>query len=107
MSNDIQDKIKTQVNENPVVVYMKGTPIFPQCGFSGKVAYVLKELDVDFMSVNVLEDDEIRQGIKTYSNWPTIPQLYVNGQLIGGCDIVTEMHQSGELQQLFDRAKAQ
>ncbi len=89
--------IKKQVEGNPIVLYMKGTPLFPQCGFSGKVIYILKELDVEFMAVNVLEDNAIREGVKVYSDWPTIPQLYVKGELVGGCDIITELFESGEL----------
>ena len=97
-----QQKIQEQVNSHPVILYMKGTPTFPQCGFSSRVASVLKYLEVEFHSVNVLEDDEIRDGIKVFANWPTIPQLYVKGEFIGGCDIVTEMFQSGELKQLME-----
>ena len=94
----IQDKIREQVKGHPVVLYMKGTPQFPQCGFSATATEILKRCGVsDFYSVNVLEDADIRQGIKEYANWPTIPQLYVKGKFLGGCDIVTEMHQSGEL----------
>ncbi|MDD3021138.1 MAG: Grx4 family monothiol glutaredoxin [Alphaproteobacteria bacterium] len=97
----IFDRIKKDVTENDVVLYMKGTKIFPQCGFSALVANILNMLGVDFVSVNVLEDDEIRQGIKDYSNWPTIPQLYIKGEFIGGCDIVKEMFESGELQEML------
>jgi len=101
MSN-VQDKIKQQINEHKIVLYMKGTSKFPMCGFSGRVLKILSACGVkDFFAVNVLEDDEIRQGIKEYSSWPTIPQLYVNGQFIGGSDIVAEMYESGELQQLL------
>ena len=96
------DTIHEQVTTHPVVLYMKGTPQFPQCGFSATVAEILKRCGVDdYYSVNVLADDEIRQGIKEYANWPTIPQLYVKGEFIGGCDIVREMFQAGELQQMF------
>ena len=94
---DIQQTIRQEVENNPVVLFMKGTPTFPQCGFSGKVVYLLQQHGIDFKAINVLEDDAIRQGIKTYSNWPTIPQLYVNGEFIGGCDIVTQLHEQGEL----------
>lgn len=97
----IQETIAKQLDSNPVVLYMKGTPAFPQCGFSGRAVYLLQQCGVDFMAVNVLEDDEIRQGIKEYGNWPTIPQLYVNGQLIGGSDILQEMYESGELQKVL------
>ena len=100
--SDINDRIKEQVTQNRVVLYMKGTPQFPQCGFSATVAEVLKRCGVtDYASFNVLQDDALRQGIKDYSNWPTIPQLYVDGELVGGCDIVREMYQSGELQQIL------
>ena len=93
-----QDAIKSTIENNDVVLFMKGTPVFPQCGFSSVVARVLDHLQVDFESVNVLEDDAIRQGIKDFSNWPTIPQLYVKGEFVGGCDIVKEMFETGELQ---------
>jgi monothiol glutaredoxin len=96
------DTIKEQVTTHPVVLYMKGTPQFPQCGFSATVAEILKRSGVtNYFSVNVLEDADIRQGIKEYANWPTIPQLYVNGEFIGGCDIVREMYASGELQKVL------
>ena len=101
------DTIHEQVTTHPVVLYMKGTPQFPQCGFSATVAEILKRCGVDeYYSVNVLAEDEIRQGIKEYANWPTIPQLYVNGEFVGGCDIVREMYQSGELQTLLSKAPA-
>ncbi|MAC38025.1 MAG: monothiol glutaredoxin, Grx4 family [Maricaulis sp.] len=93
-----QDVIKSTIENNDVVLFMKGTPVFPQCGFSSVVARVLDHLQVDFESVNVLEDDGIRQGIKDFSNWPTIPQLYIKGEFVGGCDIVKEMFETGELQ---------
>jgi monothiol glutaredoxin len=97
-----QDLIKEQVTKNKVVLYMKGTPDFPQCGFSANAVGILKECGVkDMFTVNVLENPEIRQGIKEYANWPTIPQLYINGEFIGGSDIVTEMYQSGELQTML------
>ena len=96
------DIIHEQVTTHPVVLYMKGTPQFPQCGFSATVAEILKRSGVtDYFSVNVLEDADIRPGIKEYANWPTIPQLYVNGEFIGGCDIVREMYASGELQKVL------
>ena len=99
---DTQQRIKEQVTGNPVVLYMKGTPQFPQCGFSSLAVQVLNACGVqDFFSVNVLADAEIRQGIKSYANWPTIPQLYVNGEFVGGSDIMKEMYQSGELQKLL------
>lgn len=102
MSNPAADQITETVTKNDVVLFMKGTKSMPQCGFSSRVAGVLNYMGVDFADVNVLADDAIRQGIKDYSDWPTIPQLYVKGEFIGGCDIVTEMTLSGELDQLFD-----
>jgi len=105
--SDINERIKEQVTQNRVVLYMKGTPQFPQCGFSATVAEVLKRCGVtDYASFNVLQDDALRQDIKDYSNWPTIPQLYVDGEFVGGCDIVREMYQSGELQQLLTERPA-
>jgi monothiol glutaredoxin len=102
---DTQQRIKHLVDENPVVLFMKGNAQFPMCGFSGRAVQILKACGVDqFKTVNVLEDDDIRQGIKEYSNWPTIPQLYVKGEFVGGSDIMMEMYQSGELQQLFAAA---
>ncbi len=103
----VQDTIKEQVEGHRVVLYMKGTPQFPQCGFSATAAEILKRCGVsDYFSVNVLADADIRQGIKEYANWPTIPQLYVDGAFVGGCDIMREMYASGELQQLLDAGKA-
>ena len=100
--SDTQEVIKGIVSDNQVVLFMKGTKEMPQCGFSSRVAGVLNYLGVNYKDVNVLEDMDIREGIKTYSQWPTIPQLYVNGEFIGGCDIVTEMTLEGELDTLFD-----
>ena len=97
-----QDTIKKTVTENDVVLFMKGTKMMPQCGFSSRVAGVLNYMGVEFQDVNVLADEGIRQGIKDFSDWPTIPQLYVKGEFVGGCDIVTEMTLSGELDQLFE-----
>lgn len=97
-----QDQIKETIAANDVVLYMKGTKSMPQCGFSSRVAGVLNYMGVDFTDVNVLADDDIRQGIKDYSDWPTIPQLYVKGEFVGGCDIITEMTMSGELDTLFE-----
>lgn len=94
-------QIRSDLNENDVVLYMKGTHVFPQCGFSAVVVNILTNLGVTFKSVNVLEDDEIRQAIKEYANWPTIPQLYIKGEFIGGCDIVKEMFSDGDLQKLL------
>ena len=96
--SDIHEFIHNEVKTNDVVLFMKGTPGFPQCGFSGQVVQILDYLGVDYKGINVLSSDEIRQGIKDYSNWPTIPQLYVKGEFVGGCDIVREMFQAGELQ---------
>lgn len=94
-------RIQNDIASNDVVLYMKGTPVFPMCGFSAAVVQVLSHMGVKFKGVNVLDDPEIRQGIKEFSNWPTIPQLYVKGEFVGGCDIVREMYQSGELQDLL------
>lgn len=102
---DIKDKIQQQVDANDIVLYMKGTPQFPQCGFSGKTVQLLQACDVDFAAYDVLVDPEIRQGIKEFSNWPTIPQLYIKGKFIGGCDIVTDLYQRGELQKMVGDAK--
>lgn len=102
MSDEVQTWIKETVTQNPVVLFMKGTAQFPQCGFSGKAIQILKQSGVqDLVTINVLEDDEVRQGIKDYSKWPTVPQLYVKGEFIGGSDIMTEMFESGELQTLL------
>ncbi|KPQ18469.1 MAG: monothiol glutaredoxin GrxD [Rhodobacteraceae bacterium HLUCCO18] len=98
-----EDTIKQTVTENDVVLFMKGTKMMPQCGFSSRVAGVLNFMGVEFQDVNVLADEEIRQGIKEYSDWPTIPQLYVKGEFVGGCDIITEMTLSGELDTLFEQ----
>ena len=99
---DAKQIIEETVKANDVVLYMKGTKTMPQCGFSSKVAGVLNYMGVEYADVNVLADENIRQGIKEYSDWPTIPQLYVKGEFVGGCDIITEMTLSGELDQLFD-----
>ena len=101
MTDTVFDRIKTETSENPVFLYMKGTPMFPQCGFSARVVQILTHLGVPFRSANVLEEEELRDGIKEFSQWPTIPQLYVKGEFVGGCDIVTEMFQSGELETLM------
>ena len=98
---DPHARIDSEVTSNDVVLFMKCTPQFPQCGFSGQVVQILNPLGVPFKGVNVLDDQDVRQGIKDYANWPTIPQLYVKGEFIGGCDIAREMFQAGELQQLF------
>jgi monothiol glutaredoxin len=101
MSNPVVERIQQDVSGNDVVLFMKGTPVFPQCGFSAAVVQVLSTLGVKFKGIDVLTDPSLRQGIKDYSNWPTIPQLYVKGEFVGGCDIVREMYASGELQQLL------
>ena len=101
-NNIIFERIKQDVTSNPVVLYMKGTPVFPQCGFSAAVVQILSQLGVKFKGIDVLTDPEIREGIKEYSSWPTIPQLYVKGEFVGGCDIVREMAETGELKKLLD-----
>lgn len=101
MTNPIFDRIRNEVTENNVVLYMKGTPDFPQCGFSAMAAQILKTLRVEFKGVDVLTDPALRQGIKDYANWPTIPQLYIKGEFVGGSDIMKEMAQNGELQQML------
>ena len=98
---NINEKIKDIISKNNVVLFMKGTPEMPQCGFSMTVCNILKELKVKFSGVNVLADPEIRQGIKDFSNWPTVPQLYIKGEFIGGCDIAKEMYEKGELQKIL------
>ena len=98
---DVKTKIEEILNENPVVLFMKGTPQFPMCGFSARATAILQDLEMPFMGINILEDQELREGIKVYGNWPTIPQLYVKKQLVGGSDIMMEMYQSGELQALL------
>jgi monothiol glutaredoxin len=99
--SDVQTRIADDVKSNDVLLYMKGTPAFPQCGFSAVTVQILSHIGAKFKAVNVLEDPDVREGIKTFSNWPTIPQLYVKGEFVGGADIVTEMFQAGELQQHF------
>jgi monothiol glutaredoxin len=104
--SDVQTRIKEMIDANKVLLFMKGNKSFPQCGFSNTVIQILKREGVPFETVNVLSDPELRQGIKDYSKWPTVPQLYVAGKFVGGCDIVTEMHQSGELTKEFEAAGA-
>ena len=99
---EIQQRIRKVIEENSVMLFMKGSPDFPQCGFSGRVVQILEACGAEFGSADVLMDPELREGIKAYSNWPTIPQLYIQGELIGGSDIVMEMHQNGELKQKID-----
>ena len=101
--SDVKAKIENLLAENQVVLFMKGTAQFPQCGFSARATAILQDIGVDFKGVNVLEDEEIRQGIKEYGNWPTIPQLYINKKLVGGSDIMMEMYQAGELQTLVKK----
>jgi monothiol glutaredoxin len=105
MTRDVLGEIADTVNRNRVVLYMKGTPQSPMCGFSARAAALLQQIGVDFVAIDVLKDPEIREGIKTYGRWPTIPQLYVNGDLVGGSDIMSEMAQSGELQKLLASTK--
>jgi monothiol glutaredoxin len=101
----INERIQEQLGEFPVLLYMKGTPDFPQCGFSAQVVGALKECESRFAFVNILEDPELRQGLKDYSEWPTFPQLYVKGELLGGCDIIVEMYESGELKTALDEVE--
>jgi monothiol glutaredoxin len=105
-SMNVQDKIREQVEGNPIILYMKGTPQFPQCGFSGRAVQLLKNCGAQFASVNVLAEPEIREGIKQFGNWPTIPQLYIQGQLVGGSDIMAELYEKGELQKLVTAAQS-
>ena len=102
MNEQVKDLISKEINENEVCLFMKGTPDAPQCGFSMAVSNMLKILEVNFKGINVLEDQSIREGIKTYSDWPTIPQLYVKKEFVGGCDIVKEMYENGELKKILD-----
>ena len=101
-TSEVREAIEKAIADNEVILFMKGTPLFPQCGFSARVVQILKHSGVTFKTVNVLENPEIRDGIKSFSNWPTIPQLYVLGEFVGGCDIVTEMYQTGELEALLN-----
>ena len=101
MANPALDRIQGEIEQNPVMLYMKGNAMFPQCGFSARVVQILTHMGVPFKTANVLEDMELREGIKQFSQWPTVPQLYVKGEFVGGCDIVTEMFQSGELETLL------
>ena len=99
--SDIDSFIKSEIDSASIVLFMKGTPVFPQCGFSGQVVQILSHIGAPFKGVNVLEDDALREGVKDFSNWPTIPQLYVKGTFVGGCDIIREMFEEGELRQFF------
>ncbi|MEM6903202.1 MAG: Grx4 family monothiol glutaredoxin [Pseudomonadota bacterium] len=102
MENPVHEQIKREVTDNNVVLFMKGTPTFPMCGFSAAVVQVMNHLGIDYHSVNVMDDPGVRQGIKEFSDWPTIPQLYVKGEFVGGCDIVREMFETGELMEMFN-----
>lgn len=102
---DVMDRIKQQVEGNPIVIFMKGSPQMPQCGFSSRTAQALKAAGAEFAHVNVLEDPEIFQNLPLYANWPTFPQVYINGELVGGCDITLDLYQSGELQKMVDEAR--
>jgi monothiol glutaredoxin len=102
MDITVHDRIRQQVTDNPVVLFMKGTPVFPQCGFSATVVQILSHVGVKFKGIDVLADSSVREGIKEFSSWPTIPQLYVKGEFVGGCDIIREMFETGELQQMFE-----
>jgi monothiol glutaredoxin len=101
MADQVTERIKHDITDNPVLLYMKGTPVFPQCGFSAAVVQILTTMGVKFKGIDVLADPEVREGIKVFSQWPTIPQLYVKGEFVGGCDIIREMYESGELQDYF------
>ncbi len=101
---DVNDRIKQQLEGFPVLLYMKGTPDFPQCGFSARTVAALRAVDAKFAYINIFEDPDIREGLKAYSNWPTFPQLYVKGELIGGCDIAVELYESGELKEMVNAA---
>ena len=103
IDKDVQSRIEKEINSNDVVLFMKGTPVFPQCGFSSMVSQVLSHIGVEFKGVDVLAEPTLRDGIKSFSDWPTIPQLYYKGEFIGGCDIVKEMHENGELKELFSK----
>ena len=103
MDITVQERIRQEITDTPVVLYMKGSPVFPQCGFSAAVVQILGHLGVKFKGVDVLADPQIRQGIKEFSSWPTIPQLYIQGEFLGGCDIIREMYETGELQQVLEQ----
>jgi len=103
---DVKERIQSQLADNPVILYMKGTPAFPQCGFSGRAVQILQHCGIPFAHVNIFEDPELRDALKSYSNWPTYPQLYIKGELVGGCDIMMELLQQGELQKMLDETVA-
>ena len=102
LDENVKKRIQTEIDANNVVLFMKGTPVFPQCGFSSMVSQVLNHMSVEFKGIDVLTETSLRDGIKIFSDWPTVPQLYVKGEFVGGCDIIREMYESGELKQLFD-----
>ena len=102
LDENVKKRIQTEIDSNDVVLFMKGTPVFPQCGFSSMVSQVLNHMSVEFKGIDVLAESSLRDGIKIFSDWPTVPQLYVKGEFVGGCDIIREMYESGELKQLFD-----
>ena len=102
LDENTKDRIQTEIDASEVVLFMKGTPVFPQCGFSSMVSQILSHMNVEFKGIDVLVESSLREGVKAFSNWPTIPQLYVKGEFVGGCDIIKEMYESGELKQLFD-----
>jgi len=102
IDENIKNRIQTEIETSDVVLFMKGTPVFPQCGFSSMVSQVLNHMNIEFKGIDVLAESSLREGIKSFSDWPTIPQLYVKGEFVGGCDIIREMYDSGELKQLFD-----
>ncbi|MCY4050062.1 MAG: Grx4 family monothiol glutaredoxin [Gammaproteobacteria bacterium] len=103
----IEEQLREVIENNEIILFMKGTPEFPQCGFSGRTAQILEACGVPYASVNVLADDAVREGIKQYSNWPTVPQLYIRGEFIGGCDIMMEMYENGELEKLLNVSKSE
>ncbi|BCX81791.1 monothiol glutaredoxin [Methylomarinovum caldicuralii] len=103
---DVKERIEAQLKSHPVILYMKGTPDFPQCGFSGRAVEILNACGVPYAYVNILEDPELREALKEYANWPTYPQLYVKGQLVGGCDIMMQLYESGELKKMLEEAGA-
>jgi len=106
ISQQIFDEIRQTINDNKIVLFMKGTKSIPQCGFSSIIVAILKKLNAEFKDINVLENNEIREGIKNYTDWPTIPQLYINGEFIGGCDIVKELYVNGELEKIIEKSKS-
>ena len=102
LDENVKQRIQAEIDSNTVVLFMKGTPVFPQCGFSSMVSQVLNHMSVEFKGIDILTETSLRDGIKIFSDWPTVPQLYVKGEFVGGCDIIREMYESGELKQLFD-----